>query len=264
VDPRNPTSGIELVKLAATRGQLDAADAAAPSLRRFASENIPANTVLDRLSSMDEAGFDALSWLTGADDRSRRVPLDMADRVLDLAAKDKFGIRSKVLEMIRSGRVANPKSLASFLEGLGSDNYGDRYSIDLALEHAARNDVTVEGGKGDLVVHGGTAHADITYQSKYVNSLDESSLAGNTYDAVNQLRGGGGEHPDAGSKRVAVIVLPEKHAAYEYDKAAMIQALNHNPANYEGLKRTRSDGTVGWEEIEIRAKTTIVISPGDL
>jgi hypothetical protein len=263
VDPRNPTSGIELVKLAAARGQLDAAESAAPSLRRFASEATPANTVLDRLSTMDEAGFDALSWLVGADDRSRRVPLDMADRVLDLAAKDAFGIRSKVLAMIRSGRLANPKSLARFLDTLG-DDYGDRYSIDLALEHVGRNDVTLDGGKGDLVVDRAVGNADITYQSKFVNSADSSAAATNAYKAVAQLRGEHGEHPDPGAKRVAVIVLNEQHDLFDKGKADVIDALRFSPPSYDGLKKLQADGTVGWEEIEVRAQKTIIITPSDL
>lgn len=263
IDRQNATNSVEMVKAVIDRGQLAKAEGAAGSLSRFSSENVPIHEVLDRLDTVDADRFDALSWLVGSPDRNRRIKLPVAEEVLKVA--DEQGVGPKVVELARSGKLRNPQKLAAFVNALSGD-YGNRYMLDVALEHVASNEVTLDGGKADLVVHGAGGSPDTAMQGKFVNSPDERMVNQNVYDAVEQLRGGGGEGPDPGSIRVAKIVIDNRdNPRYGKSKPEQIEGLKKSPEEYGDLNKAQADGTVGWEQIEIRTDgATIIILPGDL
>jgi hypothetical protein len=217
------------------------------------------------MESLPPERFDALSWLVGAPDTQRRLKLPDAEALM--TAADAKGVGAKVEALARTGGLRDPRALRSAIDRLQTE-YGDRFSIDLALENAAKGkDVTVEGPTGDVVVHApASGGRDVTMQAKYVTSADKGGVADNTYRAIEQLRGDGGEVPSPGSERVAVIeIANQDNDLFGKDKAAQIKGLKHNPDNYDGLKEQQPDGTVGWERIEIRTDGQVIsIVPGDL
>ncbi|MBZ0237144.1 MAG: DUF4157 domain-containing protein [Deltaproteobacteria bacterium] len=263
IDGRNATNAVEMVKAIAARGKIGEARKASSSLSRFSTENTPIHEVLDRLDNLPADRFDALSWMVGAPDRSRRIKLPDAEKVLTRA--DAKGVGDKVVALARTGKLRNPHQLAGFLDDLQTKEYGDRYSLDLAIEQAAHGDITLDAGKADVVVHR-DGRPDLVMQSKYVTSKDKGAVAKNAYYAVEQLRGEHGEVPGPGDERVAIVAISDRdNPLFGKGKAEQIEGLKHNPANYKGLTTPQADGTAGWERIEVHTDgKVIVITPGDL
>lgn len=83
-----------------------------------------------------------------------------------LTLADAKGVGDKVGALARTGKLRNPHQLAGFLDELQTKEYGDRYSLDLAIEQAAHGDITLDAGKADVVVHR-DGRPDLVMQSKY-------------------------------------------------------------------------------------------------